>query len=61
MMHDKFRKERKKNNLRQQEVAQAIGVSRLVYNRIELGKRLPRPEEIKALSELFRKPIDYFF
>lgn len=50
---------RKGMNLQQKEVAEAIGMNRIVLNRIELGKRPLRDDEAVALADFFHVTTDY--
>lgn len=50
---------RKDRDLQQKEVAEAIGMNRIVLNRIELGKRPLRDDEAVALADYFHVTIDY--
>ena len=50
---------RKEQNLQQKEVAAAIGMNRIVLNRIELGKRPLRDDEAVALADFFHVTKDY--
>lgn len=50
---------RKEQNLQQKEVAAAIGMNRIVLNRIELGKRPLRDDEAVALADFFHVTTDY--
>lgn len=50
---------RKERNLQQKEVAEAIGMNRIILNRIELGKRPLRDDEAVALADFFHVTTDY--
>lgn len=50
---------RKERDLQQKEVAAAIGMNRIVLNRIELGKRPLRDDEAVALADFFHVTTDY--
>lgn len=50
---------RKEKDLQQKEVAEAIGMNRIVLNRIELGKRPLRDDEAVALADYFHVTTDY--
>ena len=50
---------RKERDLQQKEVAAAIGMNRIVLNRIELGKRPLRDDEAIALADFFHVTTDY--
>lgn len=50
---------RKERDLQQKEVAEAIGMNRIVLNRIELGKRPLRDDEAVALADFFHVTTDY--
>jgi putative transcriptional regulator len=61
MKREKLLKERKKRDLKQWEVAELIGISRIRYNRIEKGVRNPKLEEIESISKLYGKPVEELF
>lgn len=50
---------RKERDLQQKEVAEAIGMNRIILNRIELGKRPLRDDEAVALADFFHVTTDY--
>ncbi|WP_083122541.1 helix-turn-helix domain-containing protein [Megasphaera sp. DISK 18] len=50
---------RKERDLQQKEVAEAIDINRIVLNRIELGKRPLRDDEVVALADFFHVTTDY--
>lgn len=50
---------REKNKLTQYELANKIKISKSVMNRIELGTRPVRDDELKAFSILFKVSSDY--
>lgn len=50
---------RKEKDLQQKEVAEAIGMNRIILNRIELGKRPLRDDEAVALADFFHVTTDY--
>lgn len=50
---------RKERDLQQKEVAAAIGMNRIILNRIELGKRPLRDDEAVALADFFHVTTDY--
>lgn len=50
---------RKEKDLQQKEVAEAIGMNRIILNRIELGKRPLRDDEAVALADYFHVTTDY--
>jgi len=58
---DNLLKARKKRLLTQEEVALAIGIKRVFYNRIETGKSDPQLSCAKKLSILFDQSIDELF
>lgn len=58
---DNLLKARKKRLLSQEEVALAIGIKRVFYNRIENGKSDPQLSYAKKLSVLFDQSIDELF
>lgn len=52
---------RKKRNLTQQEVADYLGCSSVVYSRYEKGTRQPSIEMILKMADLFVVTVDYLF
>lgn len=50
---------RTQHSMTQQEVADAIGCSSIVYGRYENGKRQPSADILIRLAELFHVSIDY--
>lgn len=50
---------RKERNVQQKELAGAIGMNRIVLNRIELGKRPVRDDEIIKIADYFDVTCDY--
>ncbi len=58
---EKIREARQSQGISQQQVADAIGVSRPAISQIESGKRSVSTLELSKLANLFNCPIDYFF
>lgn len=54
-------KARKKRLLTQEEVAYAVGIKRIYYNRIEKGKSDPPLSIIQKLSIFFGETMDELF
>jgi DNA-binding XRE family transcriptional regulator len=54
----KIKESRVKNNLSQEQVAKAIGVSRPTYSAIEAGKQMLNTDEAQKLASLFRITVD---
>ena len=50
---------RKKKKLQQKEVAEILGMNRIILNRIELGKRPIHDDELIKFSNFFGVSIDY--
>lgn len=50
---------RKQHNMTQQEVADALGCSSIVYGRYETGKRQPSADVLIRLADVFDVSIDY--
>lgn len=50
-----------RGNKSQQEVAEKIGISVKSYSAIETGKRFPRIETLKKLSEYYGKSVNELF
>ncbi|MBS0260868.1 MAG: ImmA/IrrE family metallo-endopeptidase [Planctomycetes bacterium] len=51
---------RKERGIKQEDAAEAIGVSRPTYIAIEKGERAAKPAEIIKLAALFGRPVNYF-
>ncbi len=49
---------RKKNNIKQKEVAEAINVSERTYGHYETGKREPSIDTLIEIADYFNVPID---
>ena len=47
------------NGLNQKELAEKVGLSHSVMNRIELGTRPARDEELKKIAEVLNVSLDY--
>lgn len=58
-MDNKFREAREAANLKQEEVAGKLGVSRTAYVRYENGQRECSYETLRKLSSIFNVSIDY--
>lgn len=50
---------RKEKKLQQKEVAEILGMNRIILNRIELGKRPIHDDELIKFSNFFGVSIDY--
>ena len=50
---------RKEKKLQQKEVAEILGMNRIILNRIELGKRPIHDDELIKFSNFFSVSIDY--
>lgn len=57
-LNEKIVSLRKKKGLSQQELAEALDVSRQAVSRWEVGTSLPSMENLLALSKLFETPVD---
>lgn len=58
MYMQKIKESRIKNKLSQEQVAQAIGVSRPTYSAIEAGKQMLNTDEARKLASLFGISVD---
>ncbi|MGR6342551.1 helix-turn-helix transcriptional regulator [Priestia megaterium] len=56
-----LRKARKKKDLTQEELAEKLGISRIVYLKIENGKQDPKMSLAREISKFFDETIDYLF
>ncbi len=52
---------REQNNLTQQHIADALGISRSAYCGYEIGRRSPDIDTIVALAKFYKLPIERFF
>lgn len=59
MLHEKLKSLREERGLTQQEVGDAIGVSRVAISGYENGEKKPKKENLKKLAEYFGVPIQY--
>lgn len=57
-LNEKIVSLRKKKGLSQQDLAEALDVSRQAVSRWEVGTSLPSMENLLALSKLFETPVD---
>lgn len=60
-MNNKIRVERAIHKISQQQLADAIGVSRQTINAIELGKYIPSAVIVMKIARLFGKPVEELF
>lgn len=60
-MKNSIKVERARLNMTQQDLSEAIGVSRQTINSIELDKYVPSTVLALKLSKLFRKPVNEIF
>lgn len=59
-LNEKIVSLRKKKGLSQQDLAEALDVSRQAVSRWEVGTSIPSMENLLALSKLFEIPVDDF-
>lgn len=55
----RLRNLRTKLDKTQQEIANLLNVNRVAYTQYENDKRMPTPETLKKLSEIFNVSVDY--
>lgn len=60
-MKNRIRVERAEVRMTQQQMADAIGVSRQTINAIEAGKFIPSTLLALKIARLFRKPVEELF
>lgn len=60
-MNNRIRIERAIKDVTQQQLAEAIGVSRQTINAIESGKYIPSTVLALKMSEYFEKPVNEIF
>lgn len=60
-MNNKIRVERAIHKISQQQLADAIGVSRQTINAIELGKYIPSAVIVMKIARLFGKSVEEVF
>lgn len=60
-MKNRIRVERAEVRMTQQQMADAIGVSRQTINTIEAGKFIPSTLLALKIARLFRKPVEELF
>lgn len=61
MMRNRIKVERAENNLTQQQLADAVGVSRQTINTIEAGKFVPSTVLALKIAKVFNKPLEEIF
>lgn len=59
MIHQKIKALRTAANLSQEELAHAIGISRVAISQIELGERAIKTEELKKVADVFEIDVNY--
>lgn len=52
---------RKRFKFTQEETAKRLDVNRTTYTNYEIGKRIPEPETLEKIADLFEVSIDYLF
>lgn len=50
---------RKKNNMSQEELAEKMNISKQAISKWEAQRKVPRTENLKRLSEIFKVSLDY--
>lgn len=60
-MKNRIRVERAEVRMTQQQLADAVGVSRQTINAIEAGKFIPSTLLALKIARLFRKPVEELF
>lgn len=60
-MKNRIRVERAERRLTQQQLAEAVGVSRQTVNAIEAGKFIPSTLLALKIARLFEKPVEAVF
>jgi len=61
MINNKLYDFRKKKGLSQEQLAEAVGVSRQTINAIERGRYLPSIHLALTLAKLFSEPVETIF
>lgn len=59
LLKDKLKSLREEHNLRQRQVASAIGIDNAVYCKIENGERNAREEHVRSLAVFYGIDFDY--
>ena len=54
----KLKQKRTEVKMTQTDVAQALGIHQVAYGNYELGKRMPKPEMLKRIAQLFHCTVD---
>jgi putative transcriptional regulator len=60
-MKNRIRVERAETRMTQQQLAEAIGVSRQTINAIEVGRFVPSTVLALKIAKLFQKPLEDIF
>lgn len=58
-INDRIKNLREENNIDQKTLAEKIGLNTSVMNRIELGSRPVRDEELSKIADFFGVSVDY--
>ncbi len=61
MLPEKLKEIRKKQKIRQDEVAEYLGILRQSYSAYERGISVPDAKQLKKLADFFSVSTDYFF
>lgn len=59
-MLERLRQAREEAGLRQEDVAESLGVRQTFISKIELGERRIDPIDLVDLSEVLGKPVEFF-
>jgi transcriptional regulator with XRE-family HTH domain len=59
-MYDKFRQLLEKNNVKPSKVANAIGISPVVFTDWKKGKSKPKVDKLVLIANYFNVTIEYF-
>lgn len=52
---------RKRRKFTQEETAKRLDINRPAYTNYEIGKRIPEPDTLEKIADLFEVPLDYLF
>lgn len=58
MIHQKIKELREKHNLSQEELGNAIGISRVAISQVELGERSIKVDELKIFADVFEIDVN---
>ncbi len=59
ILSERIKETRVKRGLQQDEIAEALGITRAAYSTYETGKAAPPPERLSQLADVLKVSVDY--